>query len=125
MESRADAGAGLGTSGGLLWSLDGADPAARGRGHRPLPPLKQSMRSAQAVDVAAELQRRREGTGVAATSPLRSVEATSWLGQAAGPGASPRGLDLSPPDAGSGAAAWRPLWAMPPMPRLVKRNGVP
>lgn len=52
MESRADAGAGLGTSGGMLWSLDDAGPAARGRGHHPLPPRTRSMHSAQAVDPA-------------------------------------------------------------------------
>ena len=54
MESRADAGAGLGTSGGMLWSLDDAGPAARGRGHCPLPPRTRSMRSVQAVDPAED-----------------------------------------------------------------------
>ena len=54
MESRADAGAGLGTSGGMLWSLDDAGPAARGRGHCPLPPRTRSMRSVQAADPAED-----------------------------------------------------------------------
>ena len=56
MESRADAGAGLGTSRGMLWSLDDVGPAARGRGHRPLPPLTRSMRGAQAVDLAEDAE---------------------------------------------------------------------
>ena len=59
MESRADAGAGLGTSGGMLWSLDDAGPAARWRGHRPLPLQTRSMRSAQVADLTEDA-----GTGV-------------------------------------------------------------
>jgi hypothetical protein len=54
MESRADAGAGLGTSGGMLWSLDGADPAAWKCGHRRLPPLTRSMHRARDVDLTED-----------------------------------------------------------------------
>ena len=57
--SRADAGARLGTSGGMLWSLDDAGPAAQGRGHRPLPPRTRSMHSAQPADLTEDA-----GTGV-------------------------------------------------------------
>jgi hypothetical protein len=59
MESRADAGTGLGTGGDLLWLLDDAGPAARGRGHRPLPPRTRSIHNAQAADLTEDA-----GTGV-------------------------------------------------------------
>src|SRR5579859_5652405 len=54
IESRADAGARLKITRCLLRSLDGVGPAARGRGHRELPPLTRSMRRAQAADLAED-----------------------------------------------------------------------
>ena len=64
----------LGTSGGILWSVDDAGPAARGRGHRPLPLLTRSMRSAQAADLRSTARKVLARVCVPRTTGRRSRE---------------------------------------------------